>query len=195
MEVDMSIEYEKQVIHVYGVNGEMYVTEAMVGVGTGLAYHQLVSGKGVYALTHVQSGYGIGELTLPTEAEIQAFLERVAALRRDRWQVDLVQLKRSSWSRLRAQIELAHFEVRSPYSIFLYAEYAYGDPIPESYDAVADPQAAFNLALVSHIFSTHDYEAHNFLMIRVRLVRMDERTGIHETLHVYERDQMASCGK
>ena len=180
------MEYQKQTIPLACADDRVVTIDALVGRGTGLAYHSALSQPGHYTLTHVPTGYAITELTMPTETEIQAFLEKVAELDTDRWQIDLPTLKRRYNTDMHTQIELAHYDALSPYTIFMYPE---GED-PESFDAVEDPHAPSNLALATEIFSRKCCRK----VERVRLVRMHRGTGEHEVLHVYTRDELMPCG-
>lgn len=179
----MTLEYQKQTIELACADDRVVTIEAMVGVGTGLAYHPVVSKPELYTLTHVPTGYAITELTMPTELEIQAFLEKVADLDPNRWQIGLVALKHRYNTNMRMQIELAHYDACSPYTVFMYPD---GDE-PESFDAVEDPRASSNLALAVEIFF---YRQYTKPVECVKLVRMHRGTGQHETLHVYARNEV-----
>lgn len=177
------MEYQKRTISLACADDRVVTVGAMAGVGTGLAYHLVPSQPDLYTLTHIPTGYGVTELTMPTEVEIRTFLEKVAELDPDRWQIDLVTLKRRYNTNMRVHIELAHYDSLSPYTIFMYPE----NDEPESFDAVEDPQASSNIALAVEIFFYHQRSQK---VECVRLVRMHRETGEHETLHTYTRDEV-----
>lgn len=181
------MEYQEQTISLACADDRVVTVRAMQGVGTGLAYHPVPSQPDLFGLTHVPTGYAISYLTVPTEPEIRAFLERVAILDCDAWQIGLATLKRRYNSDMRFRIELAHYDSLSQYETFMYPE----SNEPESFDAVEDPQAASNIALAVEIFFYREYAKP---VQQVKLVRMNRETGEHETLHTYVREEMMPRG-
>lgn len=93
------MQFEQKTITILDKNHKAHQVTAWLGVGTGLAYHHPLYQDGThedkYILVHLNTGacfpYG---LTLPTEPEMQAFLEAVAALDPNRWDIDLCEFKK-----------------------------------------------------------------------------------------------------
>jgi hypothetical protein len=71
---------------------------AMRGVGTGLAYFQLLSHGSYmphYSITHVASGYGIvTSRAIETQEQAQALLAAIAELDPNKWDISLEELQR-----------------------------------------------------------------------------------------------------
>jgi len=89
------MEFKKQTVVIKGqrLNDPTVVEEskeAYVGVCTGLAYRQdvEVDGSSFYVLMHLQSGYCF-PCYPDTEAQVRAWLEKVADLVPNRWDCDL----------------------------------------------------------------------------------------------------------
>lgn len=106
----MTLTYTQQIITLLSSEDRPVTVEATVAVGTGLAYHGDISGEPVYVLTHVNSGYRVSDLSMQTEAEIQAWLSRVADLDPDRWNSDLSTLRKryQGDQQIHAKLALAH---------------------------------------------------------------------------------------
>lgn len=115
------MEFQKQEISIQTHTGPQ-VIPAIVGVGTGLAYHKFVSIDGSfgnwYVLTHVPSGYNFSSAPASTHWEAQAWLSAVAALDEDQFNLSQEALSErydtpEKMHALRAKIEMAHFNALS----------------------------------------------------------------------------------
>lgn len=98
---------------------KQFELEAWQGVGTGLAYHHPVCCDEEYSLTHIPTGRAITTLTVPTESEAQAWLQAVAAIDSDRWNISMdeyIHRYRGRGSELRARIESAYDDALTPLS-------------------------------------------------------------------------------
>jgi hypothetical protein len=113
------MEFQETTIIIKNRDLEQKEIPATIGVGTGLAFHLLPVATDaygdVYTLTHVPSGFGLTEHSVPSIEEARAWLERVAALDKDQWNIDLVTFKHrylapSKLHRIRAEIEMAHYD-------------------------------------------------------------------------------------
>jgi hypothetical protein len=185
------MQYEKKIITILDADRKPHQVFAWQGVGTGLAYHHPIYQDGMhedeYILVHVRTGACFGNLTLPTEPEAQAFLEAVAALDPDRWNISLDEY----WQRyyytgrvleMRSKVGAAYFNALLPRDgIYLFAEDEDYDPIANLEVKSDDPEDARNKDSVAQIFSRHS------AAVRVVLTRMDAKTCAYTDLHMYER--------
>ena len=187
------MDFEHKQIVIKNKEDQAVEVEVWQGVGTGLAYHHPIdehnqaTGKG-YAITIISLQGALTGLMMPTEPEVQAWLERVAQLDPDQWNIDMRTFKRRyliperKRHAILAKIELAHEAVLLPRDqLFLYAVDREDVPLLPSIDTDSeDPADASNQRWAEKLFDFFS-EA-----VAVRLVRMDHKTGEHTRLHTYE---------
>lgn len=110
------MQFEQKNIIILDNDRRAHSVLATLGVGTGLAYHHPLTSDGmdlsVYILVHINTGACFPyEFTLPTEPEAQAFLEAVAKLDPDQWNIDLAEYRKRYTGRfqeLHRQVEEAY---------------------------------------------------------------------------------------
>lgn len=187
------MQFEQKTITILDEERKLVKVTAWQGVGTGLAYHHPIykdhpSGA-EYILVHVPTGRALSKLTLPTVPEAQAFLEAVAALDEDKWNISEKEYMNRYYyagrvMELQHNISAAYDSALIPRDqIFLYAVDKDGDPIDaETTDVESeDPEDAHTKECVSQFFGYYSGD------VRVMLVRMDAKTYQHTALHTYER--------
>ena len=88
-----SIVFVEQTITIRDKDHQPREITAFVGVGTGLAYHPVIMADGTpgtwYSISHIQSGYGLCSLSVPTPEEAQSWIGMIGNL-----DVDLPTIKR-----------------------------------------------------------------------------------------------------
>lgn len=187
------MDFNKQTITIQCENDTMTI-DAMVGEGTGLAYHHLVLADGridptTWILSHVPSGVGIAHYGVGQEEEAQEWLEKVSTIFYDRWQCDLMHLKQRFYSHrdVRAKIETAHYDATID-DYFLYAaEHDPDDdcdyPLTESHtDApTRDPESPLIQTIVAGLLKSYRSAT------KVVFVKMTP-DGQHHNIRVYERN-------
>jgi hypothetical protein len=133
------MQFEQKTITILDLDRQPVEVTAWQGVGTGLAYHHPIykdepQGED-FILVHANTGMCITKLTLPTEPKVQAFLEAVAALDPDQWNISLEEYWQRYYSsrrvlEMRSKVEAAHFNALLPRDeIYLFAEDEDDDPI------------------------------------------------------------------
>jgi hypothetical protein len=193
------MQFEQKTITILNDDRKPVDVQGWQGIGTGLAYHHSLykdptQDDGLlqderFSLTHVPTGMAITKLTLPTEPEAQAFLEAVAALDPDQWNISKEEYIQRYYEsghvlELRGNVEAAHYDVLIPRDVlFIYALDADGDIIDEAhYDVESDnPEDKQTKKFVAEIFNA--YPAADEIV----LTCMDIKTGEHKLLHTYER--------
>jgi hypothetical protein len=193
------MQFEQKTITILDEDRKPVEVTRWQGVGTGLAYqhpiyqdptqgNSVLQGEG-FILVHVPSGMCITKLTLPTEPEAQTFLEAVAALDPDQWNIDLEEYKKRYFykgrvSEMRSKIEAAHEASLIPHDhIFIYALDADNDIIyGADQDVESDnPEDERTKQMVADCFKTHPAAC------EIVLTCQDGKTGNHKLLHTYKR--------
>jgi hypothetical protein len=168
--------------------------DAMIGEGTGLAYHNVIWANGtidstMWTLCHASSGMLIAPYGVYQEEEAQEWLEKVANIFADKWQCDLVHLKRRFLTRrdTRAKIEAAHEEATID-DYFLYAAKPDPDqdcdyPYTESHTTAPtrNPDSPLIQSIVADLLKSYRHAT------KVYFVKMTP-DGKHHTIRVYERE-------
>jgi hypothetical protein len=190
------MEFQEKTITIKNNNNDPVEIPAWQGVGTGLAYHHPIdehnqaTRKG-YAITVISLQSALTKHVMPTEPEVQTWLEKCADLDKDRWiDIDWPTFKKRyclterKRSKILAQVEYAHeFSLIPRDEIFIYALDADGDLIEGAdHDVETDnPEDEQTKKLVEGCFKAYSQAA------EIVLTHMDAKTGNHKLIHTYER--------